>query len=214
MNPVQIKICGLTGVEDALAAVECGATMLGLNFYPPSPRYVALNRARQIAHAVTGRVPLVGVFVHATLDELEKTIHAVPLNAAQLYGKLPADGLASLAQRCRLIRALPADDPLDPAQLALFHGLLVDTPTALHGGCGQSFAWNSVDWTRLRATLPHLQFYLAGGLTTANVAAAIAAAHPDVVDVCSGVEATKGIKDRNKMYEFVAAVRAAEGQQQ
>ncbi len=99
------------------------------------------------------------------------------------------------------------------AEFAACRGLLLDTPCAGHGGSGESFSWESVDWKSLRGAFPAARLFLAGGLHAANVAEAIAVAHPDVVDVCSGVESAKGIKSVSKMREFVAAVRAAERQE-
>ena len=213
-HPVQIKICGLTRADDAVAAIECGTAMLGLNFHPPSPRFVSVEQARQIARAVEGHAPLVGIFVNIDLLTLRQIIREVPLDAVQLCGTLPFTDTSELGASGRLIRALPADSVIDEKQLAGFHALLIDTPTPQHGGSGETFTWNSVNWPALRAALPQTQLFLAGGLNAANVGAAIAAAHPDVVDVCSGVEQTKGIKSLHKMREFAAAVRAAEGQPQ
>ncbi len=116
-----------------------------------------------------------------------------------------------------MIRALKVDAAFSAGRAADFAGcagLLLDTPSAGHGGSGESFPWASVPWASLRHGSPAVKVFVAGGLHAGNVAGAIAAAHPDVVDVCSGVESAKGIKSVDRMREFVAAVRAAERQEQ
>jgi phosphoribosylanthranilate isomerase len=226
---VQIKICGITRVEDAQAAMELGASMLGLNFYPLSPRCITLKRAQEIARVValanrksgcdplsgdfTRPVRLVGVFVNMDIAEVLRIARAVPLDAVQLHGdESPAD-CATVAAEFRVIRALKVDAQFSPARLTEFsacRGFLFDTPSAGHGGSGESFVWSGVNWESISAAVPKAKIILAGGLDAHNVAEAIAVAHPDAVDVCSGVESEKGIKSVEKMSKFVAAVRAAE----
>ncbi len=216
MSAVEIKICGITRVEDALAAVELGPEMLGLNFYAGSPRCISLEQAQQIAQAVTGRVKLVGVFVNMNIVEVLRIARAVPLNAVQLHGDESRQESEEVAAEFELIRAIKVDAAFSAehaAEFALYHGLLLDTPCAGHGGSGESFCWPSVNWKSLRATAPQTKLFLAGGLHARNVADAIALVHPDAVDVCSGVESAKGIKSLLEMGKFVAAVRAAERQE-
>jgi phosphoribosylanthranilate isomerase len=239
MSAVEIKICGITRVEDAQAAIELGASMLGLNFYPRSPRCVTLPQAQEIARAAAGvsdrrasdrlvpatgvgnstakRAQLVGVFVNMNIAEVLRIARAVPLDAVQLHGdESPADCEAAAAEFA-VIRALKVDAEFNPARAAEFavcRGLLLDTPTASHGGSGECFDWASVEWGRVRRALPAAKLLLAGGLHAGNVAQAIAVARPDAVDVCSGVESAKGIKSLIEMGKFVAAVRAAERQEQ
>lgn len=234
VSTVEIKICGITRAEDALAAVDVGAAMLGLNFYAPSPRCLSLAQAREVACAVhgvsdrrascgpvpiakPGRVKLVGVFVNMDILEVLRIARAVPLDAVQLHGDESPRDCELAAQEFEVIRAFKADAAFTGQRLAEFascRGLLVDTPCTAHGGSGESFCWASVPWAGLRLASPELKIFLAGGLHAGNVAEAIAAAHPDVVDVCSGVESAKGIKSVSQMREFVAAVRAAERQKQ
>jgi phosphoribosylanthranilate isomerase len=217
MSPVEIKICGITRAEDALAAIEAGAAMLGLNFYPRSPRCITLAQAQKIAGAVAGRVNLVGVFVNTNVSDVLAIARAVPLDAVQLHGDESAADCETLAAEFAVIRALKVDAEFSapPAsQLAACHALLLDAPSAEYGGAGKSFSWATVDWKRLRATFPSARLWLAGGLDEANVRRAIAIAHPDAVDVCSGVESEKGIKSVPRMRQFVAAVRDAERQEQ
>lgn len=238
ISTVEIKICGITRAEDAQAAVDLGAAMLGLNFYPQSPRCITLEQAQEIARAVAGvsdrrggcrpvpvakpgRVKLVGVFVNMNISEVLRIARAVPLDAVQLHGDESRSDCELAAQEFEVIRAFKADAAFTGAftekflaEFACCRGLLVDTPCAEHGGSGESFPWASVPWTSLRRASPAVKVFLAGGLHAGNVAAAIEAAHPDVVDVCSGVEVAKGIKSVSQMREFVAAVRAAERQEQ
>ncbi len=216
MSPVEIKICGITRVEDALAAIELGAAMLGLNFYPQSPRSITLQRARQIAQAAAGRVKLVGVFVNMNVSDVLGIARAVPLDAVQLHGDESGGDCQVLAAEFEVIRALKVDadfSEVSAAQFAACRALLLDAPSAGYGGAGKSFSWEMVDWKRLREAFPSARLWLAGGLHEANVRQAVAIAHPDLVDVCSGVESEKGIKSVQKMREFVAAVRAAERQE-
>ena len=226
---VDIKICGITRVDDAEAAMELGAAMLGLNFYPQSPRCIPLERAQEIARVVafknrkagcdplsgteTRPVRLVGVFVNMDISEVLRIARAVPLDTVQLHGdESPAD-CATVAAEFRVIRALKVDDKFSPARVREFtscRGFLFDTPCADHGGSGKSFDWGSVDWDSVYVAARKAKIILAGGLNAGNVARAIFIAKPDVVDVCSGVESTKGIKSLYEMSRFVAAVRAAE----
>jgi phosphoribosylanthranilate isomerase len=147
------------------------------------------------------------------VSEVLRIACAVPLDLVQLHGdESPAD-CATVAAEFRVIRALKVDTKfsvLRAAEFAMCRALLLDTPSANHGGSGECFDWAAVDWNGVRDALPKTKLILAGGLNAANVAQAIAAANPDIVDVCSGVESAKGIKSVNQMSEFVAAVRAAE----
>jgi phosphoribosylanthranilate isomerase len=217
MTPVEIKICGITRVKDAIAAIELGAAMLGLNFYPKSPRCITLKQAQYIAGVVAGRAKLVGVFVNMNVSEVLHIARAVPLDAVQLHGDESRADCDTISKEFEVIRALKVDTKFSAeraAEFAVCRGLLLDTPSAAHGGSGESFDWTSVEWNTVRSASGVAKVFLAGGLHAGNVGAAIALAHPDAVDVCSGVESSKGIKSANRMREFVAAVRAAERQQQ
>jgi phosphoribosylanthranilate isomerase len=214
-SAVEIKICGITRAEDAEAAIAAGAAMLGLNFYPKSPRCIKLDRAYEIARTVAGRVPLVGVFVNMERAELLEIARAVPLDAVQLHGDETAAECEAVAAQFPVIRALKVGPGFAPEQAAEYSAcgaLLLDTATPQHGGSGLAFDWAAVDWAGLRHAVPGAKLLLAGGLDAANVARAIAVAHPDAVDVCSGVESAKGIKSVEKIREFVAAIRAAESE--
>jgi phosphoribosylanthranilate isomerase len=217
MSAVEIKICGITNVADAEAALDAGADMLGINFYEASPRRITLERAQEIAEAVAGRVKLVGVFVNMNVTSVLQIARTVPLDVVQLHGSESPEDCATVVAEFAVIRALKVDNTFSAARAAEFSeysGLLLDTACASHGGSGRSFDWKSIDWARVREAAPLAKLFLAGGLHAGNVAEAIAAAHPDVVDVCSGVEREKGIKSVRRMREFVAAVRAAESEEQ
>jgi phosphoribosylanthranilate isomerase len=217
MSAVEIKICGITRAADAQAAVDAGTSMLGLNFYEASPRCISLERAQEIAAAVAGRVKLVGVFVNMNVSGVLQIARAVPLKAVQLHGSESPEDCDALAAEFEVIRALHVDAGFSAARAAQFAGragLLLDTACADHGGSGRSFDWAAVDWACVRVAAAGAKLFLAGGLHAGNVRAAISAAHPDVVDVCSGVEMGKGIKSVELMREFVAAVRAAESEEQ
>jgi phosphoribosylanthranilate isomerase len=232
MSAVEIKICGITRVEDALAALDLRTndlrvndlrvddprvTMLGVNFYQNSPRCIPLEQAREIARAVAGRARLVGVFVNMNIEDVLRIARAVPLDAVQLHGDESPRDCELAAREFEVIRAFHIDAAFSAGRVAEFaacRGILLDAPCAVHGGSGESFHWTSVPWAEVRRALPAAKVFLAGGLHAGNVGAAIAAAHPDVVDVCSGVESAKGIKSVSRMRDFVAAVRAAERQEQ
>jgi phosphoribosylanthranilate isomerase len=217
MNAVEIKICGITRVSDALAAVELGANMLGLNFYEASPRCISLESAQEIATAIADRVKMIGVFVNMNVSDVLRIAHAVPLQGVQLHGHESMTECGAIAKDFDVIRALKVNaefGALSAAEFAKCNGLLLDTPCSGHGGSGQSFDWASVDWASVRRAAPTAKLFLAGGLHAGNVREVIDVVHPDAVDVCSGVESAKGIKSVDRMREFVAAVRAAERQEQ
>ena len=208
-----VKICGTTNLEDALAAVEAGADLLGFILYPKSPRYVAPAMVAEIVAGVRAAVPapprFVGVFVNAPPDEVLAVLAQTGLDLAQLHGDEPAAALRTLQGRgFKAVRPTGREDALALAEAytALGAGpdLLIDAydPHA-YGGTGQR-----ADWTAAAAVaqrVPHL--LLAGGLTPENVAAAVEAVKPWGVDVASGVEASPGRKDHAKVRAFVAAAK-------
>jgi len=208
-----VKICGTTNLEDALAAVEAGADLLGFILYPKSPRYVTPAVVAEIVAGVRAAVPapprFVGVFVNASPDEVLAVLAQTGLDLAQLHGDEPAAALRVLHGRgFKAVRPTGLEDALALAEAyaALGAGpdLLIDAydPHA-YGGTGQR-----ADWTAAAAVaqrIPHL--LLAGGLTPENVAAAVAAVKPWGVDVASGVEQMPGRKDHAKVQAFVAAAK-------
>jgi phosphoribosylanthranilate isomerase len=194
----------MTRLEDALDAIAAGVDAVGFNFWPGSKRHVDVARAREIVAALPHGVLRVGVFVRATPEEVRATVAEVGLGAVQLHGdEDPADHAGAsvpLWQVLRIESALPASVSPRAAEL------LLDAKVEGFGGSGRSFDWSLARDAR-RFGLP---FWLAGGLTPANVGEAIRLAQPTGVDVASGVESRPGVKDPARVRAFVAAVRAAE----
>lgn len=211
MAKAKVKVCGLTDADDARLAVELGAAMLGFNFYPRSPRYIAPAQARRIIGALPAAIEAVGVFVNATVEDIASAVAASGISAVQLHGDESAEFCRRLKQRLpgvRIIKAFRTEPGFAPETAAHYpaDAVLIDAACAEFGGSGIE-----ADWERARAVAALLpSAILAGGLTASNVAAAIRQVRPGAVDVCSGVESVKGRKDRAKMREFFAAVHGAE----
>jgi phosphoribosylanthranilate isomerase len=208
MSRTRVKICGLTRADDVAAAVAAGAGALGFNCYPHSPRYVSLDRLAELAREVPAFVTPVLLFVNAAADDVVRAVALVPHALLQFHGDEDA---AACARGGRpYLRALRmrngVDWPAAEAQYADALALLADAPAPGYGGGGEVF-----DWSRLPpASERSKPLVLAGGLTAANVGAAIAAVRPYAVDVASGVEQAPGLKDAGKIAAFIAAVRAAD----
>lgn len=206
--PTRVKICGITRRDDAELAVELGAAALGFNFYPPSPRYIAPESAREIASRIGPFVMTVGVYADETDDEqVAGVARRAGVRAVQLHGpKFPsADGAL---RDFPLIRAVPVKPGFEPAELSELKAaafLLDSFDPVLHGGTGKSF-----DWSVAREAKRYAPIILAGGLTPENVAQAIREIRPFAVDVASGVEASPGVKDPAKLRAFFAAVTKAD----
>jgi phosphoribosylanthranilate isomerase len=197
-----VKICGITRPEDAALACRLGASAVGLNFWRGSKRFVDDGRAREIEAAIPPGVLKVGVFVNPTRAEAEQRLAELRLDLVQLHGdELPADWARFPGSK--LIRAVRVADEASLAATAGWRPrfFLYDAASGGYGGSGQQAPWAILG----KAPRPLL---LAGGLTPENVAAAIAAVHPDGVDVASGVEASPGIKDAAKVAAFVTNARS------
>ena len=209
MTPVQIKICGITNLEDARACAELGADMIGLNFYPQSARYIRPQQAREIIEAMPRGVRPVGVFVDAAAGEIRSIAGSAGLKYVQLHGNVPPETCRELASEFRVIRAFSTDGQFKPEDVRSFRecDILVDAHHPnLRGGTGLT-----CDWPAARATRPFARFLiLSGGLNAQNVGHAIATVAPHAVDVCSSVESAPGAKDYLAIKNFVAAVRMAE----
>lgn len=220
---IRVKICGVTTLDDALACARAGADMLGLNFYPKSPRYLPPERARTLAEGLRaalgdGSPLLVGVFVNESAQHIAAVMALAGLDLAQLSGDEPEDVLAGLAGRAiKAIRPRSRDEATGQAARFLVHApreeglpaLLLDAyHPDLYGGTGEQA---SVDVARaVMAAAPRVM--LAGGLAPDNVAARVRTIRPWGVDVASGVEdGQPGRKDPARVRAFIAAVRAAEG---
>lgn len=202
----RIKICGITRPEDARSAVELGADAIGLVFYPPSPRNVGIDLAWQIARVVPPFVTLVGLFVNESKLAVRRVLEAVPIQLLQFHGD--EDEAYCRSFSAPYVKAARVRPGLDLVKCAAAYptaqGLLLDAFAEGYGGTGQTF-----DWSLVPADLP-LPAILSGGLDAANVAEAISRLRPWAVDVSSGVESSKGIKDRQKMAAFVAGVKDAD----
>ena len=202
MPAVRSKICGITRIEDALAAAEAGADAIGLVFYAKSPRAVSVQQAREIIRALPPFVTTVGLFVNASRCELTEILEAVPLDLLQFHGdETPADCEGYNRPYIKALRVRPGDDLEAACKLyASASGILLDTYVAgVPGGTGEAFDWSLVP---ARLSKPII---LAGGLSPANVAQAIARVQPWAVDVSGGVEQSKGIKDHARIRAFIDA---------
>jgi phosphoribosylanthranilate isomerase len=208
MTPIQIKICGVTNIRDAKACTELGASMIGLNFYQRSTRYIEPKVARQIVEAIPRSVQPVGVFVDGLADEIRSIANAAGIRCVQVHGNFSPETCRELAREFRVIRAFCTDARFRPKETALFSecDILVDAHHPdLRGGTGLT-----CDWPAARATLSFARFLiLSGGLNAQNVGHAIAAVAPHAVDICSSVESAPGAKDYRAIKNFVAAVRMA-----
>jgi phosphoribosylanthranilate isomerase len=208
MSTTAIKICGLTREADALAAARLGAHALGFVFYSRSPRNVKPAQAASIVQRLPPFVTTVGLFVNADAEEVHGLLRTVPIDLLQFHGDEPPEYCAQFGRP--YIKALRVRAGVDLLQYAQRYegarGLLLDAfVEGTPGGTGSSF-----DWSLIPASLP-LPVVLSGGLSAANVVAAIQRVRPCAVDVSSGVEAAPGIKDAQKMQEFFQGVRNADG---
>ena len=205
----RVKVCGLTRAEDAAHAVACGADALGVVFWRGSPRAVTIATAANILGGAPAHVARVGVFVDANLQEIEEAVRVCGLDHVQLAGDEPSEVAREVAARtcARVIRTVAVDDAEAVRRFADYHAdfFLLDAPrSAGRGGTGRSFDRNHatcLPWSRERVIV-------AGGLRPDNIAATLAALGPVAVDVCSGVEASPGRKDRRALEAFLSAVRA------
>lgn len=203
---VRVKICGITNLDDAEAAVGLGADALGFVFYKGSPRYIPPEEARKIILKLPPFVAAVGVFVDEPLSELEKKVARSGVDIVQLHGHEPPE--ACPADR-RVIKAIRVKELSDLAPLKRYNvsAFLLDTYTPdLLGGTGMVFNWDiALDAKRLGRVI------LAGGLTPDNVEKAVRWVRPYAVDVSSGVEEEKGKKDHSKMGLFIARAKSVGG---
>lgn len=205
-NRVRIKLCGLTREDDVLTAVQAGADAVGFVCYPASARYVTPSRLMCLLSLVPVSVTKVLVFVNPTSEEVREHLAMFPDCVLQFHGN---ESRAFCDQfHVPYIKAVPIKDPKDllvaqdvyPMAVAL----LADTATSEHGGCGRSFDWQGVAKIRDQIRKPLI---VAGGLKEQTVSEAIRLMHPWAVDVASGVETARGIKDHDKIERFVEAVR-------
>ncbi len=212
----RIKICGLTREADVDAAVHAGADAIGFVLYPRSPRFVSPERAGELARRLPAFVTPVLLFVNANLEFIAQGLQAVPHALLQFHGdETAADCLAAGRPFLRAARIPtgPAGAGFDllkyASDFAAAQAILLDAHVEGYGGGGQSFDWNAFPWSHPLLSASS-RLVLSGGLTPANVTDGIRLVRPWAVDVSSGVEVSKGIKDAEKIHAFVAAVRAAD----
>ena len=202
----EVKICGIGNLEDAMAACDCGADALGFVFYEKSPRHVSIASAAALLRELPPFVQSVGLFVNAEPAFIESVLQAVPLDLLQFHGdETPADCARFGRPYIKAVRVNRDTDLLKcAADFAAARGLLLDAYVpGVPGGTGERF-----DWTLIPPNLPK-PVILSGGLTPDNVAEAVQRVRPWAVDVSSGVEVSKGIKDAHKIAQFIAKAKEA-----
>ena len=199
-----VKICGVTSVADADVAVDAGADLIGLIFYPPSPRYVTPVQAKAIVACLPPELPAVGVFVNESLDAITGVARESGISRVQLHGDEDPELCRRLPWPC--IKTFRFTDKVQPEMMPDYpvHAFLIEGfHGELYGGGGAK-----ADWRRVATLHGYGRIILAGGLTPDNVQEAIATVRPYAVDVCSGVEATPGRKDAAKVRAFVKRAKS------
>ncbi len=207
---LKIKICGTTNATDAQLAVDSGADLLGFIFYAKSPRYITPAAAGDIITGLPPAIGKIGVFVNESVETMLSIAEEAGLTGLQLHGEESPELIPRLAGY-DIVKAISLRTAGDLARLDDFAGvgILIDTPCPQWGGSGATGNWDLA-----RAAAERRDILLAGGLTPDNVAAAITAVRPAGVDAVSGVEAEKGVKAPDKVRQFIAAARAAAGEDQ
>jgi phosphoribosylanthranilate isomerase len=202
---VRVKICGITRLEDAEAAVGLGADAIGFILWPKSPRVISLDEAARIANALPPFVTRVGVFVNPSLNEAREAVDRVGLDAVQLHGDETPAAFRALPVRCLKVATLESDDDIRAvaAWPADVMPLVDAADRERRGGTGRV-----ANWARAAQVSFVRPIVLSGGLTADNVSQAIAATRPWAVDVSSGVETSPGVKSVERMEKFFAAVAA------
>ena len=198
----EIKICGLTQIDEAVACAEAGADAIGLVFYPPSPRHLTVAQAREISRALPERTARVGVFVNTSLSEILETTDVCQLTAVQLHGQESPELVLNLnTSGIPVIKALFIHKSPFVSDVSLYPAaaFLVECGTGRLPG-GNAMAWN---WADVKPFGEEHPLILAGGLSPETIAEAVAAACPDAVDVSSGVEVSPGRKDLQKVRALI-----------
>jgi len=202
----QVKVCGLTSVDQALGVADLGVHAIGCVFFPKSPRHLTRGKAKAICRALPPSIRRVGVFVNETFSGIMAIADACGLDAVQLHGQEPPDVIPRLRQEGLLVvKALFVGRAPGISDVGAYHpsGFLVECGAGKLPG-GNAETW---DWARARPLVDHYPLILAGGLTPDNVTQAIARGQPDAVDLSSGVEASPGSKDLTRVAALMAAVR-------
>lgn len=203
----KVKICGLTNYEDAAAAMDMGADLLGFNFYPKSPRFVSPQEAAQIINKLPAFIDVAGVFVNGSLEEIRDAISQCQLNWVQLHGDESPEFCQSLAsvdvKTMKAVRVKDQSD-IDRAEKYFTDAILLDAfDPQKYGGTGVTFDWNIIGHIAKRV-------FLAGGINPDNAAEAVKLGVYGI-DVCSGIEAEPGKKDHKKMRELFDNIRHLRG---
>ena len=202
-----VKICGITNLDDALAAVAAGADALGFNFYKPSPRYLSPQHAREIIEQLPESVLMVGVFVNEESPDAVRSIaNEAGIRALQLHGDESPEYCRDLAGNYYVIKTFAVSDTFDvqTANPYEVEAIMLDTKhNTLRGGSGRVFDWSVAQ--RAAATIPKL--FLAGGLSPENIENAVEIVRPYAVDACSALEDRPGKKNHDRMRVFVNTVR-------
>ncbi len=210
MSRTRIKICGITRIDDALCAASAGADAIGLIFYPPSPRVVTIEQAASISAVLPPFVSTVALFVNASVHEVEDVMRHLRPSILQFHGDEDAAFCTQFGvpfiKAMRVGERMRSHDLLEYAdEFKAARAVLLDTlAPGIYGGSGESFDWNLIPVGMRRRVL------LSGGLHPENVSGAIRLIRPWAVDVSSGVEASKGVKDHAKIHKFIEEVRNAD----
>lgn len=204
----KVKICGITDLEDALLSAKFGADALGFNFYEKSPRYIAPEKAREIAEQLPKGITKVGVFVNENLDKIAEIARIVKLDSLQLHGEETPEFARALKQKTNLeiIKAFRVSTEFQPEDVLHYNidAVLLDAYSPKeHGGTGETFNWEIAK--KVQGIFPKL--YLAGGISQDNIARAIYEVNPFAVDACSSLEETKGKKNQEKLLSLFAAIK-------
>lgn len=208
-----VKICGLTEPETLQTAIDAGADFIGFVFYPPSPRNISPQTAAELCALVPAHIKHVGLFVDPSDEELNETLKTVPLDSIQLHGSETPERVKEISEKfdLPLIKAIRVGSKSDLANIEsyepyidwfIFDAKPVDA--TLPGGTGQTF-----DWSLLEGIALDTPWMLSGGLTPENVSGALSHLNPPGVDVSSGVEGQKGIKDAEKITRFINEVKTS-----
>ncbi len=205
MNRTRVKICGITRVEDARAAVDSGADALGLVFYSKSPRYVELSVAVNIARTIGPFVTIVGLFVNAGEAQVREAVKTVGLDMLQFHGD--EDEVYCAQFERPYIKAIRMSPELDVKEVMTKYpsarGFLFDAWNKdKYGGTGETFEWDRLSILK-ESVDTDIPFILAGGLTPENVDQAVAAVKPYAIDVSGGVELSPGIKSPELIQQFI-----------
>jgi len=200
----EIKICGITRLEDALIAAECGTDALGFIFYPRSPRYISPEKAKELVRRLPPEVTRVGVFVNEAVETVKEIRTFCGLDLLQLHGDESPDYCRQFPSSLLIRAVFPrSEEELSLLEQYSCRAILLDSREgALYGGTGRPSNW--VLGARIRERFPLI---LAGGLNPGNILEAMKAVSPHAVDICSGVETVPGIKDPEKIRAIIAGVR-------